>query len=417
MLWVPKPLSAKSPRPARDFAGIDLNASRLRGVQGAMGFPPRAMTLEKDREELPLVVGLETRRPRVGMEGLRLSRLMPHLVCKGFLGFIGEERFWGMGRYRLDAVGAMTLVFEKLRPVCTGAALALALPIYLNRIQVQQLIQLALKARLPLVACIPAPLAHAFIANLEDSRTGLALVIDVDEHALSAGIVRCDHDQLFLQGSESWSSLGSSYWKNRLIDEVADRCIRQSRRDPRECAQTEQHLFEQLENALDRCQQGKPFEILVQTDNWYQNLLLRPEDLSAGCQRLVKPAIARLQEFLAAMRSQGQLSRIILTHAAERLPGLATAVQAIERQLPTDCTSDQSEDFGEDLIEATIGKACLNVLSPDSAARGAHEMAGRVFNKELSPGYHDLILPMPSEADSRGRKKQPFRLYSAEQER
>jgi hypothetical protein len=429
MLWAPKALAAKSSAPGHDFAGIDLNASRLRAVQGPMSLPPRPIMwhgIQTDCEELPLAVSLENRHPRIGLDGLRLSRLMPHLVCTGFLGFVGEERLWGMGRNRLDALGAMSLIYEKLRTVCAGAAIALALPTYLSRPQVQQLIHLAQKARLPLLACIAAPLANALIANLEDPSTGLTLIIDVDEHALSAAIVLNDDEQLFLQGSESWTTLGSSCWKNRLIDELADRCIRQSRRDPRECAQTEQHLFEQLENALDRCQQGKPFEILVQTDNWYQNLLLRPEDLSAGCHKLLTSAIGKLQKFLVAMHSQDQVHRVILTHAAARLPGLVTAVQAIERHVSPAGSSDACEDFGEDLIDSA-GPASLpgpssfpssslgtrrSTLSPDSAARGAHEIAGRVFRKELAPGYHDQVLPLPSLKDTPARRKQGFKLFS-----
>src|SRR5262249_54845009 len=158
--------------------------------------------------------------------------------------------------------------------------------------------------------------AQCLSANIEEPWTGLALVIDADDHALSAALVLCDQQQLFLQGTKSWTSLGVACWKNRLIDTFADRCIRQSRRDPRDCPQTEQHPYEQLDSALDRYRQDKPFEILLQTAYWYQNLLLRPADLATGCQKLAQSALAKIQEFLTEMQSPG-LTRIFLSRTAE----------------------------------------------------------------------------------------------------
>ena len=46
---------------------------------------------------------------------------------------------------------------------------------------------------------------------------------------------------------------------------VADRCIRQSRRDPRDSASAEQALYDQLEDALESAAKGKTVDLLSQT--------------------------------------------------------------------------------------------------------------------------------------------------------
>jgi hypothetical protein len=420
MLWARKPLAAKNSARGSLLAGVDLNATRLRAVQGPVDLPPCLVAVEEEYEELALAVSLESRHPQMGQAGLRLSRLMPHLVCQDFLGFVGEERTWGTGRHRLDAAGALRLAFEKLRAACAGASgFVLAVPPYLTKSQVHHVGKLAQKSKLALAGCIRAPLAQALCAYQDDPWSGLALIIDADEHALSSAAILCAGDQLLLHASESWTNLSQSSWKNRLLDAVADRCIRQSRRDPRDSAQTEQHVYEQLENALDSCRHGKNFEILVQTASWYQNLLLKPEDLTASCHRLVESTVGRVKEMLAATRAGGPLQRILVTRAAERLPGLAVALaaQCIESEL--DSAPETTEDFGEDLVESPPRGTAMNALNPDSAAQGAHLVAGQVCRRELAPGFHELVLPLPSCADQRGpgrRTKTGFRLFSAEHE-
>src|SRR5207248_5709790 len=120
--------------------------------------------------------------------------------------------------------------------------------------------------------------------------TGTALVLDADDHALSAATVVADGGQLWLQAGHDWPALNVRAWKGRLLDRVADRCIRQSRRDPRDSASAEQSLYEQLEDALTAAGQGRMVELLIQTTSWYQNLLVRPEEILTFCEGLVSQA-------------------------------------------------------------------------------------------------------------------------------
>ena len=53
-------------------------------------------------------------------------------------------------------------------------------------------------------------------------------------------------------GTAVWPRLAVKAWKDKLLDAVSDRCVRLCRRDPRDSAEAEQSLFEQLDDSLDR---------------------------------------------------------------------------------------------------------------------------------------------------------------------
>src|SRR5262249_17022277 len=115
------------------LVGLDLNGTWVRGVAGPAGATPHPLTLGGNQAELPLALSLEGRSPAVGRAGLALCRRLPHLACLDFLAHLGTPRQWSAGRHRLDAVTALTLVLEQLRPACAGArGLVVAVPAYLD---------------------------------------------------------------------------------------------------------------------------------------------------------------------------------------------------------------------------------------------------------------------------------------------
>ena len=94
-------------------------------------------------------------------------------------------------------------------------------------------------------------------------------------------------------------ALGTRAWTDRLIAAVSDRCVRLGRRDLRDSAAAEQHLYEQLDAALDVAPTGRAVDLHVRTAHWYQDLSLRPEDLEAFCAPLAKRAVEGVQQALA----------------------------------------------------------------------------------------------------------------------
>src|SRR5262249_17324521 len=162
-----------------------------------------------------------------------------HLACVNFLPALGTPRTWGTGRHRLDADKALGLILDRLRGFCGGAqAAALALPTYLASEPIQILLQRAEKVRLPAFGCfpVPPPVARALAAPAEGLWSGAAVVVDVDDHALTLATVAMAGDVARVVQAQTLPSLGLRVWRERLLNAVADRCIRQSRRDPRDSA-------------------------------------------------------------------------------------------------------------------------------------------------------------------------------------
>jgi len=355
--------------------GLDLNSSRARAVCGVPGLP-RPVALEGTEAELPLAVSLERRRPEVGRAGLALCRRLPHLACLDFLGHLGTQRTWRAGRHQLDAGQALSLVFQRLQPFCAGVrGLAAALPSYLVRPQAGQLAALAQQARLPLLGSVSAPLAAAWTAHTQQPWRGLALVVDVDEHALTCTAVAADEPganrQVRLLAEQTLPPLRLRVWKERLLDGIADRCIRQSRRDPRDSAPAEQALYDQLDEACDLGNQGQAVELAIQATHWYQGLTLLPGELETFCRPLVRQTLTALQAVLTTTQAERSPAVVLLSGAAGRLPGLEAAVR------------DHSG-------AATV----VTVLPADALARAAHELAERWRSGALPGGHIDVSLPL-----------------------
>jgi hypothetical protein len=390
------PHGAKQP-----LIGLDLNSSRARAVTTAPGQAPELLPIAGEAE-LPLAVSLEGRSPEAGRAGLSLLRRAPHLACANFLPSLGGPRQWSAGRHRLDAAGALAAVLDRLRPACAAAqAVALAVPAYLKADQLEALAQLAEKARLRVCGWVAAPLAATLTAYAEQPWAGPALVVDADDHALTWAAVAVEFGQARVLDTQAVVQLGLRAWKERLLDAVADRCVRQSRRDPRDSAPAEQGLYDQLDAAFDACRRGQMAELLVQMAQWGQNVILRPDELAAACAPLVRQALAEMRALRQSL-PLGITPVVLVTDAAGRLPGLVRALEeAMEPAEPPAERDPDCEDFGEGLLDELMGRAPVSVLSPDAASRAACDLAVRWQRGELAGGPVEVApLPPPLPADA-----------------
>lgn len=397
-----------------NLAGLDLNATRVRAVSGPAQVAPRPVVLEGNERDLPLAVSLEKRKPSVGKVGLQLCRRLPHLACVNFLADMGKTRTWQAGKHHLTAEGALKLVLERLPSAFTGTVgVGLALPAYLDREQANQLAGLAAKARLPVIGSVTAPLAAAAAAHARHPWYGLALVVDADDHALTVTALTiedaargADAGRLPLQhvrvmAGKSWPTLGARIWKHRLIDAIADRCIRQSRRDPRDSADAEQGLYDQLDAGLTACRQGRMPELVIQAEHWYQNLILRADDFPGFCAGLARQSQEAVQSLEAEIHADGPPALVLLTPAASLLPGLIAALQG---------------HIGEQTLIA--------ILPADAVAGAAHELASRWQTNALPRGHYDgdLLLaptaaqPLPKPGTKRNTRMPGTDLHPDEPE-
>ncbi|MFO0851950.1 MAG: hypothetical protein U0871_25795 [Gemmataceae bacterium] len=331
------------------LVGLDLDrVPRL--AAAVVAGRPRPVPLAGDADDLPLVLALDRRPPAVGTPGVQLVRKRPHLTCSTFLPLLGQPRQWQAGRLTVTPEDALTAAFEAIRgPLAAETEnVGLALPAYLSAAQAKAVNKLAAAAKLPVrgsVTTLLAVAAHRAAAVLAESApppteadgsrpdwvvkmrtpaTGPAsvVVVDVDEFALSAAVVGVDPGEVKQLTAASWPRASAKAWADRLIDTLADRCVRLCRRDPRDSADAEQTLYEQLGPALDRVRAGLPVTLTVRGNHWYQDLVLQPEDVDVFCAPLAQVGAEGLEHLLRGANLPVPPRAVWLTHTAARLPGL-----------------------------------------------------------------------------------------------
>ena len=388
------------------LVGLDLNASDVCAVGGAGADCPSALLLDPPHADLPLVLNLENSTIAIGRSGARLQRQQPHVVCHDFLAEVGESgpasKRWKHNRHRLDAGQALTAVWKHLHLKCLAKAAVVSLPAYLAPHQIEALVSLAHKARFPVCATLPAPLAAAMAAHAEHSWFGYGLVIDADAHALTISTIRVAEGRAEFVEAQVLRHLSVSVWKERLLNALADACVLQSRRDPRASPQAEQTLFDQLDVIID-AGSTRSVQVGIEARQWYQNLVIEPEHPVHICEPLVQQLMERLQNVWDAPWPEAPPGIILLTCGAARLPGVADAVRRFfaEHSLkfprpafPSEPTA--SEDFGEDLLrESRSEGAGVVVLSPDVLARAGQSMVAD-FQHAGSQHVHLEEIALPS---------------------
>jgi hypothetical protein len=396
-------LGTRKPQSTPDrtrVVGIDLTATRVRAVALAAG-RTRALVLDDPAEDVLLYLALDRRTPDVGDAGHRLCRKLPHLVCSNFLPQLGQPRRWQGTRCIVTPESALQAVFDKLRgPVAAETdAAGLSLPAYLTAGQVRAVVELAGKARLPLRGTASAPLAVAahragwlldgltdwpgashdpdddgleWVVPLPRTVAGPAavVVVDVDEFALSASVVGVEPNEVKSLAAAAWPRASLKAWKDRLLDALADRCVRLCRRDPRDSADAEQALYEQLDDALDRAQVGHPVTLSVRGSHWYQDLTQRPSDFEGYCAALAKLGADGVRELVRSVNLPVPPRAVWLTYAAARLPGLAAAVhQGVPEQtdvlaLPPNAAADAAAALVPYWLTGLIPSVHLDAVIP-----------------------------------------------------
>ena len=312
-----------------NLIALDIDSSRVRATVAGSTGRTEPIPLAGDSLELMMAISLENREPQVGTAGARLLRRMPHLVCHDFLACLETQRQWRAGRHRWSANLALKAVLTHLQPFWSGSrAVGLALPSYLEHAQVQAALVLATEVGMPVAGAIPACLILAEAAYAQNPWTGPALILEADDHALTWTVVAAEGGEIRRLGSHVLPHLGIMHWKERLLNWIADTCIRQSRRDPRAYPEIEQMLFEQLGRMMTTQPQGQILELVIQRDQWYHNLLLRFEHMSQQCAPQIEQAVAAMDQLMTAIDPPGLVDGVVVSWSASQLPGLIAAVES-----------------------------------------------------------------------------------------
>ena len=384
------------------LVGLDLTATRLHGVSSAAG-RQRPLALDAHgTTDLPMMLHLGGRAPTIGGAAVAVCRKSPHLVCAGFLPHLGQATLWQADRVKLTPEGALAAVFDAVRPAVAAEtdAAELALPSYLSAAQSRAVAELAAKAKLPVRGTVVAALA--VVAHRAAHLTGTVppddagraewvvplprdpdgpvsvVVIDADDFALTASVLSVEPGAATLVASGVWPRGSVRLWKDRLLDAMADRCVRLCRRDPRDSADAEQALYDQLDAALDRVRAGQPVALTVRSAHWYQDLVHQPEEFDAFCAPLARPAAEGIFELVRSAGLPLPPTAVWLTHAAARLPGLAAAVHR---------TSPESTS--------------VQALPPHAVAEAAATLALRRLAGQAGRGFLDSVVPLDGPTSGR----------------
>lgn len=395
MLWSKK--SAPTHEKIR-HAGLDATASRARAV-GILAGKFSSITLDDPAEELLFQIALDRRSPEVGRAGVALCRRLPHAVCSNFLPALAQTREWRHGRHTLTPDSALDVVLGRVRvpAIAEVEALALGLPVYLAPAQVGRVVAATARARYPLKGttvgtlavvadravslltgkvAAPEVAAPDWVVPLRPTSTGpgAVAVIDVDEHALTALVVAVERDRVRVIGSAIWPRLSLRLWKDRLLDGIADRCVRLCRRDPRDSAEAEQALFEQLDDAIDRTRAGYRVNLTVRSDRWFQDVAQHPDEIDGHCAALARAAGEAMRDLIGSGTLAVPPRAIWLTHEASRLPGLAKALHA-----------------------HTPERTAVEVLPPTAVAQAVASLVPRWLVAELPRAHLDSVIALPAE--------------------
>ena len=381
---------------------LDWNATRVRAVLGPAWDYPVPAPLEPPDLDLPMAISLEKSTPTVGSKALRQCRMAAHQVCRSFLPQLSEATRWQTEG--LDPRTACDLVWSKLNHLgANSQGIVLSVPGYLRPRQAETLCKLA--GGLPMLGSAPTLLTAALAGHVEQFWQRSVLVIDVDEHALTLGWIKAMGDKAHLIESRSFTQLGLRWWNERLLNVLADLCVRQHRRDPRDVPQAEQSLYDQLDSLTDAALKHQAIQLGVQAPQWFKHLLVHPEETMRFCPALARQAAHEAEHLLQCWPMSEMPRCILLTQAAGRLPGLIDALHALvlpsssaDTKLPTSNeTNWHDDDFGEDLMFAESEERLgILVLPAEGPARAAHGLAELFRNGSLARGHLDTVAPLPA---------------------
>jgi len=292
---------------------LDWTAERLRAWTIVSQATPRHIALDTTDPSLSLVISLAERRLQLGKAAQALVRKQPHQVIERFLPYLGSDRIWQHRRHALDARESLAFVFSKLREKLPAKSLFHVVPSYWNREQAALLEDQTRQSGYRSLGTIKRGLALAGLTP--------GITIDVDSHAamISHTRVQSRSGSLQLEQTQVLTDIALPIWCERIAAQVANRCLRDSRRDPRAHAETDQQLHDQILIRLYDWASHQDARIELKHGDWQSEVLVPVDEVMSVC----APLAQRLAQFvLVKPDAEGWF----LSPEATRLPAVPQAL-------------------------------------------------------------------------------------------
>jgi hypothetical protein len=359
------------------MASLDINATRIAGVRGALGQRSQPLYLDGQDTDLPLAIAAGNRQLQFGRAALGNCRRSPQLVYSSLLPTLGQSSRWRHGRHRLDPAKALLAILQRVAGQLNGISGAvLVAPGYLSGEQVRLLHVAAEEAKLPVQAAVNRSLAAGLANHGKQAWHHVGLVVDVDDYALTCAVLRPRDSELCCLGHQTLPMIGLRLWRERLLGRIADLCVRTCRRDPRDNPDADQQLFNQIDQVLDAAARNQPAAVRVAGFQWMQALTVAPSEAAAACAPLARQAAQCVDAALKWAEQQLTSATVYLTTEAARLPGLPAAIH-----------------------DRCANKAPIVVLPANAAAQAALAIAHRIGRQELPGGNYGVAIPLPVESE------------------
>lgn len=243
----------------RGVAWLDLTADTARLFVRTPDLPKKLVPLEPGQDGLKLALRVEGKKLILGHTAWQQRRLAPHLVVPSFIPHFGDDTMrWRLGRHQTTPGDAVKLLLTAVKERLAGQRrLLVTLPSTWTNEQAKRLRQMLTGAGFEVLGLLPREL----LAGLDSSSGEAAwkheaVVVGADEHSFAAAILRPTVTDLRQVAVKSVPRLARSYWRERLIDRVARRCVATERRDPRALPEAEQLLYDQSDGWFTALGQG-----------------------------------------------------------------------------------------------------------------------------------------------------------------
>lgn len=294
------------------------------GLMAASGAPARLVRVDGDRSESPGIALQRKKKLLVGWEARRQDRLYPRQATSRFWSLLSMEP---LQERALEAENYAELVYAHLAAVAESIRVpeprfVMAVPEFLDPPKLGIVLGVAQALNIPVDGFV----SNAVAAVPFTDEDGPLLHVDVHLHRVEVTLLE-QGDRLQRTRSSLVTDLGWERLEDQVAHRIANEFVQTTRFDPLHEAVSEQALYDQVPDLLDKVADGQPIPLELTLGKSAYRIAVPVRMIIEVCQTLC----GKVVETLSGFQSDAG-GRICLSHRAARVPGLQAAVEAGARE-------------------------------------------------------------------------------------